>query len=183
MDDSDRGPASAATDGAVADGCRSPEAATAGEGDRPAHAGGNAAVDAAREVLREHGLRYSRPRETILRYLLERDRHVSAEGLYQALRERGEDVSLSTVYLNLGVLAEVGLVREFMGSGGETLYDSNVQHHYHLICRETGEVRDVEPPSVDGVPLGAYLKAYVELLTGWEVEEPRVTLRGRRRPD
>jgi Fur family transcriptional regulator, peroxide stress response regulator len=141
--------------------------------------GGPLDEDGIRDVLREHGLRYSRPREVILRYLFERDRHVSADGLYAALKHQGEDLSLSTVYLNLGVLVRAGLLRELVGAGGETLYDSNVSHHYHLICRETGEVRDVPPPVVEGMTLGAYLQAYVERLTGWQVEEPRVTLRGR----
>jgi Fur family transcriptional regulator, peroxide stress response regulator len=136
-------------------------------------------ADGVREVLRRHRLRYSRPREVILRYLSERDRHVSAEALFAALRRRGEDLSLSTVYLNLGVLARAGLLREFAGAGGEALYDSNVRDHYHLICRETGEVRDVPVPVIDGMSLGAFLQAYVERVTGWQVEEPRVTLRGR----
>jgi Fe2+ or Zn2+ uptake regulation protein len=102
---------------------------------------------AVREVLRDRGLRYSRPREAILAYMAEAPRHASAEALYQALRERGEDVSLSTVYLNLGVLVEAGLLREFKGVHGESLYDASVEPHYHLICRETGEVVDVPMPT------------------------------------
>ena len=132
-----------------------------------------------RDVLRERGLRYSRPREAILGFMAEEPRHVSAESLYQALRDRGEDVSLSTVYLNLGVLVEAGLLREFKGASGESLYDATVEPHYHVICRETGEVVDVPMPVVDGVSLPAFLKAYVERHTGWQVDEANVSLRGR----
>ncbi len=132
-----------------------------------------------REVLRSRGLRYSRPRRVILEYLSEQDRHVSADALYLALKQRGEALSLSTVYLNLGVLAEAGLVRAFSGAQGEALYDSNPSEHYHVICSETGEVRDVTPPLIDGQPLGTFLRAYVERQTGWQIDEPRVTLRGR----
>ena len=134
-----------------------------------------------RDVLRDRGLRYSRPREAILAYMAEAPRHASAESLYQALRERGEDVSLSTVYLNLGVLVEAGLLREFKGAHGESLYDASVEPHYHLICRETGEVVDVPMPIVEGVALAAFLKAYAERLTGWEVDEAHLSLRGRPR--
>jgi len=134
-----------------------------------------------RDVLRGHGLRYSRPREAILGYMAEAPRHVSAEGLYQALRDRGEDLSLSTVYLNLGVLVEAGLLREFKGANGESLYDSSVEPHYHLICRDTGQVVDVPLPTVEGMPLPAYLRAYVERVTGWQLEEAHLSLRGRRR--
>lgn len=132
-----------------------------------------------RDLLRDHGLRYSRPREAILEFFRQGDRHVSAEGLHLALKGRGEDLSLSTVYLNLNVLREAGLIREFVGTQGESLYDSNVDPHYHLICRETGEVLDVPTLEVDGVPLGRYLKERVEALTGWQVEEPSFDLRGR----
>ncbi len=134
---------------------------------------------AVRGVLRDRGLRYSRPREAILAFMAEAPRHVSAESLYQALRERGEDLSLSTVYLNLGVLVEAGLLREFKGVQGESLYDASVEPHDHLICRETGEVVDVPMPMVEGVALPAFLKAYVERVTGWTVDEVHLSLRGR----
>ena len=134
-----------------------------------------------REVLRACGLRYSRPREAILAYMGGGGRHESAESLYQALRDRGEDLSLSTVYLNLGVLVGAGLLREFVGARGEALYDGNVEPHYHLICGDTGEVVDVPSPTIEGRSLGAFLKAYVERVTGWQVEEARLSLRGRPR--
>lgn len=132
-----------------------------------------------RDVLREHGLRYSRPREAILAFFSERDRHVSAEDVHVALRERGENLSLSTVYLNLNVLRAAGVLREFQGGEGQKLYDSNVSPHYHLICRDTGEVVDVPAPTIGGMPLGRFLKLKIEEATGWEVEEPLVHLRGR----
>lgn len=131
-----------------------------------------------RDVLKDHGLRYSRPREIILGYLLERDRHVSAESLYVDLKGRGEELSLSTVYLNLSTLAEAGLVREYKTPTGQSFYDSNVTPHYHVVCHETGEVLDVPAPEIDGVPLGRFLKEYVEAVTGWEVDEPRFSLTG-----
>lgn len=163
-------------------------AAAAGDADGGPHApldGAHAPMDGAhaRRVLRDRGLRYSRPRESILCYMAGGGRHESAESLHQALRDRGEDLSLSTVYLNLGVLVGAGLLREFVGARGEALYDGNVEPHYHLICSDTGEVVDVPAPTVEGRPLGAFLKAYVERVTGWQVDEARLSLRGRpRRP-
>lgn len=136
-------------------------------------------VGGARGVLKEHGLRYSRPREVILSYLLEEDRHVSAESLYIDLKQRGEELSLSTVYLNLSALADAGLVREFKGAAGQALYDSNVSPHYHVVCPDTGEVQDVPAPKIDGVPLSRFLKDYVEQATGWVVDEPRFSLTGK----
>lgn len=159
---------------ARADQARDVAPANAGSG-RPHGAVGQ---DDMREVLKDHGLRYSRPREIILGYLLEEDRHVSAESLYVDLKQRGEELSLSTVYLNLSTLADAGLVREYKNPNGQSFYDSNVTPHYHVVCRETGEVLDVPAPEIDGVPLGRFLKEYVESLTGWVVDEPRFSLTG-----
>ena len=131
-----------------------------------------------REVLKSNGLRYSRPREVILGFLLEEDRHVSAESLYLNLKQRGEDLSLSTVYLNLSALAEAGLVCAFRGASGESLYDSNVSPHYHVVCKETGAILDVPAPIVDGKPIGRFLKEAIEAATGWQVDEPHLSLSG-----
>jgi len=114
----------------------------------------------------------------ILGFLLEEDRHVSAEGLYLNLKQRGEDLSLSTVYLNLSALAEAGLVCEFRGASGESLYDSNVSPHYHVVCKETGAILDVPAPVIDGKPIGRYLKDAIEAATGWKVDEPHLSLSG-----
>lgn len=142
------------------------------------HDGSTSHDEDARGVLKAHGLRYSRPREVILGFLRERDRHVSAESLYLDLKQRGEDLSLSTVYLNLAALSEAGLVSEFRGTNGEALYDSNVSSHYHVVCKESGEILDVPAPMINGKPLGRYLKETIEAATGWQVDEPHFSLSG-----
>ena len=131
-----------------------------------------------RDLLREYGLRYSKPREIILGFFRERDTHVSAEGLYTALKGRGENLSLSTVYLNLSVLTGVGLVREFSGVGGEALYDSRIEPHYHLLCQRCGAVLDLPIPNVEGVAPSRFLKERAEEVSGWRVEEPTLNLKG-----
>jgi len=85
---------------------------------------------------------------------------------------------LSTVYLNLNALSEAGLVREFKGLSGETLFDSNVHDHHHLICEETGESIDVPVILVDGKPITQFIKEQAEALTGWCIREPELVLRG-----
>jgi Fur family transcriptional regulator, peroxide stress response regulator len=131
-----------------------------------------------RETLQAHGLRYSRPREIILNFFGERDLHVSAEDLYVELKRRGENLSLSTVYLNLGVLKQAGLVREFNGVGGEALYDSNTGPHHHLICTQCGAILDLPDIVVSNATLMTLLKRQAELSSGWQVEEPNLDLQG-----
>lgn len=132
----------------------------------------------ARDVMREHGLRYSKPREVILDFLLEADKHVTAESLYMGLKNLGEEISLSTVYLNLTTLTQAGLLLEFRGANGQTYYDSNIDNHFHVVCRETGDVLDVPEPVINGLPLGEFLKQTIEAATGWKVDDPQLSLTG-----
>ena len=135
-----------------------------------------------REVLRQHGLRYSRARALILQSFQRPDNgHLSAEELHSMLAAAGEDISLSTVYLNLAVLRDAGLLTEFRGTNGKAVFDANAEPHYHVICTETGEIHDLPQIDVDGVPLGAYLRSEIKRRTGWDVEEPVISLKGRRR--
>ena len=131
-----------------------------------------------REVLQQHGLRYSRPREVILGYFGERDLHISAENLYLELKNRGENLSLSTVYLNLGVLKHAGLVREFSGVGSEAVYDSNIGPHHHLICTGCGSVTDLPEVALVDTTLSELLKLQAETVLGWQVRQPSIALPG-----
>lgn len=131
-----------------------------------------------RSLLKEYGLRYSKPREAILTFFQERSTHVSAEALHLTLKQRGENLSLSTVYLNLNVLAEAGLIREFSGVNSEALYDNNVEPHYHLICRVCNDIIDLPSLTVGGMTPAQYLKRHAEQKSGWAVDEPILNLSG-----
>ena len=131
-----------------------------------------------RETLQAHGLRYSRPREVILSFFGERDRHVSAEELHLELRTRGENLSLSTVYLNLGVLKQAGLVREVGGVGGEAFYDFFFVTENNVIFTRCGTVVDLPEVLVSGTPLAELLKRQAEALLAWRVGEPDIGIRG-----
>ena len=110
-------------------------------------------------------------------YFRESAKHVSAETLYSDLKQRGHQLSLSTVYLNLRVLRDAEIVREFQGIGGEALYDSNVSKHYHLICRVCECVSDL-PAAVSVGETPEQFKSRAEAASGWELEEPNLSLYG-----
>lgn len=134
--------------------------------------------DKTRVLLHNHGLRYSKPREVILGYFKEKNRHVNAENLYVDLKERGHNLSLSTVYLNLGVLKDAGLVRELRGAAGEAVFDSNLSPHHHLICEQCGSVSDLPEVEIAGQTPTYLLKAHAEGISGWKLKEPNLELKG-----
>lgn len=128
-----------------------------------------------REHLKAHGLRYSRAREVVLRYLSERNQHLSAQGLYFELKQRGQDIGLSTVYLTLNALKDVGLIREVTSVTGEAVYDTNVTSRHHFVCHDTGQVVDLPEPLVETIR--QLLKDAGEPYAQFELDE--IELRGR----
>ena len=92
--------------------------------------------------LRKVGLKVTQPRMRILD-LLERRRykHMTADDIYRALVEAGEDIGLATVYRVLNQFEAAGLVTKHNFEGGQAYYelDSGV-HHDHMVCLETGKV-------------------------------------------
>ena len=92
--------------------------------------------------LRKAGLKVTLPRVKILQMLDTADqRHMSAEDVYKALMEAGEDVGLATVYRVLTQFEAAGLVVRHNFDGGHAVFElADGGHHDHMVCVETGDV-------------------------------------------
>jgi Fur family ferric uptake transcriptional regulator len=92
--------------------------------------------------LREAGLKVTAPRMKILR-LLESSpqRHMSAEDVYRALIETGEELNLATVYRVLTQFEAAGLVSRLHFEGGHSSFElESGEHHDHILCVVCGRV-------------------------------------------
>ena len=94
--------------------------------------------------------RYSRQREAIRRQLSNRGDHPTAETLYAELKKEIPELSLATVYRNLGQLVEWGEISK-IDSYGAARFDWVVEPHSHFFCRECGCVVDM-PEADDKLP-------------------------------
>jgi len=97
--------------------------------------------------LRKAGLKVTHPRLQILRLLEQTDqKHMTADEIYRALMEQGEEIGLATVYRVLSQFEAAHLVRKHMfddGSGrpAQACYELDEgEHHDHMVCMESGEV-------------------------------------------
>jgi Fur family ferric uptake transcriptional regulator len=98
------------------------------------------------------GQRSTRQRAAVSALVSETDDFKSAQELHQLLRERGDDVGLTTVYRALQALADVGEIDVLVNSDGEALYRHCGQsqgHHHHLVCRECGVAVEISGPTVE----------------------------------
>ena len=92
--------------------------------------------------LRKAGLKVTLPRIKILE-LLENSpvHHMSAEDVYKALLEQGEDVGLATVYRVLTQFEAAGIVERHHFEGGHSVFEiSQGEHHDHIDCVACGKV-------------------------------------------
>ena len=74
----------------------------------------------------------------------------SAQDIHGLLKQRGENVGLTTVYRTLQSLSETGEVDVLRNSDGEALYRRcSDGHHHHLVCRDCGHTVEVAGPAVE----------------------------------
>ncbi|MFC6666760.1 Fur family transcriptional regulator [Deinococcus radiopugnans] len=76
--------------------------------------------------LERRGLRTTQPRLRLLQFFVETDGHFTPEEIAERFRLAGEPIPIATLYQNLRVFSEHGLVGEVIGSGGEVRYDTNL---------------------------------------------------------
>lgn len=99
-------------------------------------------ASAENQELRNAGLKVTLPRVKILE-ILERSnpRHISAEDMYKALLDSGEDIGLATVYRVLTQFETAGLVTRHHFEGGHSVFELNQgTHHDHILCVKCGRV-------------------------------------------
>ena len=94
-------------------------------------------------------LKYSKQREAIRNFLVNRTDHPTAETIYTNLREVYPHISLGTVYRNLSLLTELGEINKISTGDGPDHFDGDVSLHHHFICRKCQQVSDLKMPSID----------------------------------
>jgi Fur family transcriptional regulator, ferric uptake regulator len=85
----------------------------------------------------------TKQRQIILEELKKTPSHPTADEVYLIVRQRLPRISLGTVYRNLELLSENGMIQKLDWSGRQKRYDGNFENHYHIRCLNCGRVDDV----------------------------------------
>ncbi len=104
-------------------------------------------------LCREQGLPVTVQRREILRAVLQRDDHPTADQVYDAVKDRLGGLSRTTVYRVLETLVGLGIIRRLHHPGPAARFDGKVHRHHHLVCRRCHCVIDVESRRLDGIRL------------------------------
>jgi Fur family ferric uptake transcriptional regulator len=101
-------------------------------------------------VLEGVGVRPTRQRLVVLTELMRERNDVTAQGLHERLRARGERLGLATVYRTLGLLTDEGVVDALSHRLGELCYRvCGEGHHHHLVCSNCHQVVELEECELD----------------------------------
>lgn len=122
--------------------------------------------------LRKAGLKITSPRLKVLEILETSDeRHLSAENIYRALLDSGEELGLATVYRVLTQFERAGLVARHNFEGGTAVFElADRTHHDHMVCLDTGQVIEFYDERIED------LQHEIARKHGYEIEEHSLVL-------
>lgn len=125
------------------------------------------------DTLKTSGVRITPQRHAILEFLVTSMSHPTADEIYRALEDKFPNMSVATVYNNLRVFREAGLVKELPYGDSSSRFDFVTHHHYHIICNDCGKIVDFHYPGLDEVE---HLASHI---TGFQVDTHRMEVYGK----
>ncbi|WP_216830502.1 peroxide-responsive transcriptional repressor PerR [Alkalihalobacterium elongatum] len=124
------------------------------------------------DSLKTTKVRMTPQRHAILEYLYESMTHPTADDIYKALEGRFPNMSVATVYNNLRMFKEVGIVKELTYGDSSSRFDCVTTDHYHVICTDCGKIVDFHYPGLDEV------ETLAEHVTNFDVTNHRMEIYG-----
>ena len=114
-------------------------------------------------------MRLTTQRQIILEELAKVKTHPTASELYDMVRKRLPRIGLGTVYRNLELMAENGMILKLEVGGTQKRFDATTETHYHIRCSGCGKVDDIDTPVMDELVREAAESTTYEIL-GHHVE-------------
>ena len=91
-------------------------------------------------------MRLTTQRQIILEELSKVTSHPTANEVYDMVRKRLPRIGLGTVYRNLELMAESGIILKLEVGGTQKRFDATTDLHYHIRCVQCGRVDDIDIP-------------------------------------
>lgn len=129
-------------------------------------------------ALRDHDVRYTTGRRSVVAALGEAPGPLSAAELSEALSPA---VPLSSIYRTLAVLEDAGVVSHHLGAKGLTRFELSewlTGHHHHLVCIDCGSVVDIDIPSAKEESVRSLVSEIADLAS-FEATDHALEIEGR----
>ena len=101
-------------------------------------------------TLENNNIRPTKQRMVLAKILFEKgQRHVSAEELFDEVKQDDRKISLATIYNTLKQFSSLGLIREIVVDQSKSLYCTNHESHYHLYIEDEGKIIDIPTENIN----------------------------------
>lgn len=118
------------------------------------------------QEIRNAGLKVTHPRVKVLQLLEQSgEKHMTADAVYRALADAGEEVGIATVYRVLTQFESAGLVEKHSFDDGAAHYELNRgDHHDHMVCMVSGKVTEFRSEEIERIQRRIVADAGYELI-------------------
>jgi Fur family transcriptional regulator, peroxide stress response regulator len=116
--------------------------------------------------------RSSVQRRLVHRIIESRRDHPTAQSVFEQAQEQMPSISLGTVYRNLQLLVDQGVLLERKIGNRPARYEANRHRHYHICCSECGVLEDLS------VPYQEVLDRRVQRMVRYRLQEHRMEFYG-----
>jgi Fur family ferric uptake transcriptional regulator len=108
-------------------------------------------IDLFRSFISKKGLRNTPEREEIISEIFSNHDHFDVDNLYLRLRRKGSKISKASIYRNIPLIMECGLIKDVWLEDGHMHYEHiyGHRHHCHMRCLGCGKVIEFIEKSLD----------------------------------
>jgi len=114
-------------------------------------------------------IRLTTQRQIILEELAKLKTNPTATDVYDMVRKRLPRIGLGTVYRNLELMVDNGMIQKIEVGGTQKRFEAITKPHYHIRCSCCGKVEDVDVPVKDDL-VKAVTKHCLYQIMGHHVE-------------
>jgi len=112
-------------------------------------------------------------RRLLLEIIRQADGHLDADELYRRAKAKDPRISLATVYRNLKLFKELGLIAESNLGQTHSHYEiKSKKEHHHLVCLGCGQVIEFDSPLI------AETAARMQQDSGFDITSIQLKLEG-----
>ncbi|RXH56225.1 ferric uptake regulator, FUR family [Granulicella sibirica] len=119
-----------------------------------------------RDLCEEHGIAVTHQRQVLYEVMRAMSGHPSPEEIYAGVRQRIPTISLATVYKNIHLFVESGVLREVSLHHGTVRVEMTGHEHHHVVCSKCKSISDIDEselgliPKQDRLPGGFLVERY-----------------------